>query len=202
MNIKIPDKLKEQVAAILGKIDPKNYFYIFVGILLFLFLIDYFILMRPQIAALSKISGENKKLSDDIKQLKEDEKNLSGYRNQIEQLTNKVEEADLRFRSKNELDYVIQEISRLANLNKVKIDEIMSENENIKEVMKNIKRSYYSLPIDIEGKSDYHNLGRFLNQLETDNVFLNIRAFSLSKTEDAHSHKIKLTIKTIVYDEK
>ena len=202
MSIPIPDTVKARVAAIVGKIDPRYYYYILAGILAFLFLIDYFILMRPQLAALSKISAENKKISDDIKQLKEDGKNLPVYRTQIEQLTDKVEKADLRFRSKNELDYIIQEISHLANQNKIKIDEIMSENENIKEVMKNNKRRYYSLPINIEGKSEYHDFGRFLNQLETDNIFLSIPEFSLSKTEDTHSHKIKLTIMTIVYDEK
>ena len=149
MNIKIPDTLRDRIAPIISKIDPRYYYYIFAVILLFLFLIDYVVLMRPQIAAFSKISGENKKLSADIKQLKEDQKNISGYRSQVEQLTHTVEAADLRFRSKNELDYIIQEISRLANQNKVKIDTIMSENENIKEVMQNNKRRYYSLPIDI-----------------------------------------------------
>ena len=64
------------------------------------------------------------------------------------------------------------------------------------------KRSYYALPILVQARSGYHDLGRFLNQLEKSNLFLYVTSFSIIAGEDARAHALKMNLQAIVFEEK
>ena len=68
MNIKIP----EQISSVFSKVEGKNRYYVFVGILFVVFLLDYFLLMSPQLSSLKKINPEIRTLSENIKKAKAD----------------------------------------------------------------------------------------------------------------------------------
>ncbi|MCA9406954.1 MAG: hypothetical protein KC684_10475, partial [Candidatus Omnitrophica bacterium] len=59
-------KVQEKIREFLEKVDQKQLYYIFGGIVLFVFLLDYFLLMRPQINSLNKINPEIIKLRKQI----------------------------------------------------------------------------------------------------------------------------------------
>ena len=64
--------LQNKISSYIESVDEKVIYYILGGILFSVFLLDYFVLMRPQIASLSKISPEIRLLSDDINKAKDD----------------------------------------------------------------------------------------------------------------------------------
>lgn len=191
--MKIPD--------ILNKIDEKNRYYIFIGILVFVFLADYFVLMRPQFAALTKISPEIRILSQDIQKAKEEIQRMSSYQDEIKRLEDKIKGSSLKMRSKDEVPLILERISQLANQNGVEIDQIMPFSQDQEILLQDNKRTYYALPILVEARSGYHSFGRFLNQLERDNIAVDEAAFAITATDDTRYHKVKLNLEAMVFEE-
>jgi hypothetical protein len=53
----------------------------------------------------------------------------------------------------------------------------------------------------VEGLGSYHEVGKFINQLETEQMFLQISNFSMGSDDvDPARHRIKLTIDAIVFE--
>ena len=65
--------------------NEKTKMMIFIGILVSLLLLDYFVLMRSQFATLSKISPENRVLAENIKKTKNDLLRLNDYRQKVKE---------------------------------------------------------------------------------------------------------------------
>ena len=205
MKIKVPDNLLTLFNPFFSKIkniDEKYRIYIFWGILLLIFLLDFFVLMSPQLDALGKINGKIKILSDDLKKTKEDMQKLDHYKSDVEQLKMKVSESHTRIKSKEEVPLVLERISYFANENSIRIDQIMPDTQNFELVMENNGRRFYSLPITIEAKGGYHHFGKFLNQIERQEIFLTVSSFTISATNDSRYNKINIVFKTVVYEEK
>lgn len=194
--------MKIKISELISKIDEKNRHYFLIGALLFVFFLDYFILMRPQLVTLTKINPEIKMLSRDIEKAREDIQKLSFYQSEVKRLESLLAETSQKVKSKEEVSIILEQISRMANQNNVKIDQFMPFVEDQKVLLDDNKRSYYALPILVQGRSGYHDLGRFLNQLEKSNLFLYVTSFSIIAGEDARAHALKMNLQAIVFEEK
>ena len=194
--------MKVKISEFVGKIDEKSRYYILIGVLVFVFLLDYFILMRPQLATLAKINPEIKILAQDWEKAREDIQKLSFYQDEVKQLEGQLAQTSQRLKSKEEVSMILEQISRMANQNHVKIDQIMPFVEDQKVLLEDNRRIYDALPILVQARSGYHDLGRFLNDLEKNDLFLYMTAFSIVTGEDAHSHALKMNLKAIVFEEK
>ena len=194
MNVKISE--------LIGKIDEKNRRYVLVGALLFVFLLDYFILMSPQLVTLTKISPEIKLLSQDIDKAQEDIQKLGFYQGEVKRLETKLAQTNQAVKSKEEVSIILEQISRIANQNNIRIDQIMPSLEEQKVLLEDKKRTYYALPILVQAKSGYHDFGRFLNQLENNDLFLYVTSFSIVAGEEARAHALKMNLQAIVFEEK
>ena len=191
----------EKIKSALANLDEKNRYYIFGGILLFVFLLDYFLLMRPQLGALAKLNPENKILSEEIQKAKDDIQQLTHYQKEVEKAKQKVEEVNLKVRSREEVSAILETITLLANKNGVKIEQITPDTTDQKVLLDNKERKYYALPIDVQAKAGYHDLGRFLNQVETEGLFLAVNNFTISSSGELRYQNVKLTLKAIVFEE-
>ena len=194
--------MKIKISELISKIDEKNRHYFLIGALLFVFFLDYFILMRPQLVTLTKINPEIKMLSQDIEKTREDIQKLSFYQSEVKRLESLLAETSQKVKSKEEVSIILEQISRMANQNNVKIDQLMPFIEDQKVLLDDNKRSYYALPILVQARSGYHDLGRFLNQLEKSNLFLYVTSFSIITGEDARAHALKMNLQAIVFEEK
>jgi len=197
MNIKIPEK----ISSIFTKVEGKNRYYVFVGILFFVLLLDYFILMRPQLGALKKINPEIKTLSENIKKAKEDIKKLNTYKSDLEKVSQKFEEANLKVKSRDEISFVLEYIARIANETGVKIDQIMPDTLGQELLTENNQRKYFDLPVYMEARSGYHNFGRFINKIEQNDISLRVGTFTVVVTNDKRLHTIKMTFKATIFEE-
>lgn len=194
--------MKIKISEFISKIDEKNQRYFLIGALLFIFLLDYFILMRPQLVTLTKINPEIKLLSRDIEKAQEDIGKLAFYQAEVKGLESQLAQTSQKVKSKEEVSLILEQISRLANQNNIRIDQIMPFMEEQKVLLEDTKRTYYALPIFVQAKSGYHDLGRFLNQLEKNDLFLYVTSFSIITGEDARTHALKMDLQAIVFEEK
>jgi Tfp pilus assembly protein PilO len=193
--------IREKISSLLEKIDGNNRYYVLVGFMALVFLLDYFVLMNPQLAALKKINPEIKAVSDSIKSSKGDMKQLNAYQSDLEELTRKFEEANLKVKSRDEVPIILEHIANIANEFGVKIDQIMPDSVDQDLLTENSQRKYYDLPIYMEARSGYHNLGRFLDNLSKGDISLRIGAITVVATNDTRYHLVKLTFRATIYEE-
>ena len=165
------------------------------------FFLDYFVLMSPQLAALKKINPEITAISDKIASAKGDMKKLGVYQSDLEEMTKKFEDANLKVKSRDEVPSIIEYIANIAGEAGVKIDQIMPDSLDQELLTENSQRKYYDLPIYMEARSSYHNLGRFLDNLNQGGISLRIGAITIVATDDMRYHLVKLTFRATVYEE-
>ena len=197
MNANISDK----ISLIFEKVDGKNRYYVFVGVLLAVFLLDYFLLMGPQLEALRKISPEIDITSSNIKKVKEDMKKLDAYRGDLARVSEKFDKANLKIKSRDEVSIILEFIAQIASETGVKIDQIMPDTLDQELLAENNQRKYFDLPIYMEARSSYHDFGRFLNKINQSDLSLRVGTFTIVATSDMRYHAIKLTFKATVFEE-
>ena len=192
----------DKVVAKLQDMDQKNWYYVFAAIIVLILIADYFLLMKPQLGTLSKMNPEIKILSDNLKRTKTDITRITQYKTQVQDLKHQVDQLRLRVRTKQEVPFIIEKISRMAHKNDFKIDQIMPNTlqENVL-LEEHAERTYFDLPILIEARSTYHDFGRFINALESDDTFFKVDEFTVAAMAGSRLNAVKMTLKTIVYEE-
>ncbi|MFC1658589.1 type 4a pilus biogenesis protein PilO [Candidatus Omnitrophota bacterium] len=97
---------------------------------------------------------------------------------------------------------VIEEISRMANQQGVEILQIKPGRQvkRSASAKNTVQLDGYALTmIDLVVSAPYHQLGKFLSELENYNVFLEVGELNIERDEDeALQHEIKLQLKTYV----
>lgn len=192
--------IKEQIVERLQNMDEKQRYMVFGGILLFVFLVDYFLLMKPQLDALYKVNSDSNVVSGQLKEAKDNIQKKDFYIKEVDKLKEKVVQSNEKVKTKDEVPFILEKISLLADQNNIKIDQILPNSENQELVLEDNSKKYYSLPIFIQARSNYHNFGRFINGIENSNIFFNIKSFTVTATENDREHKILLTLDAIIYE--
>lgn len=172
--------------------------------------IDYSFIMKPQIDNLKLLKPKITELKKDIDDLNKDLANLSKFK---KEQSNNTGAKNIKVVSENELSLLLEDISNIANKNNVRIMQISpskvkdaKEGKNIKEA-KNAKETkketkalnFTTLNISLDLSSSYHNLGKFINDLENGDKFLAVDAMGIAPVKDNYlRHKISLVLKTYV----
>lgn len=194
-------KFFEQFILKFSQINPQQKNYILVGCVILIFILDVLVFMRPQFKAMTKINQKIRGLSRDMKTLKSDAQRIDELKGQLEQLKTEVAQVSGKIFSKESVPLILENLSRLANENGMKIDNIKPLSDQERLVSEKKGRSYLALPIELQAKAGYHNLGKFLNRLERGEIFFKIKDFTVTPTPDFKTHNVQLTLETIVYEE-
>jgi len=185
----------------LHSLDEKQSYAVLVGIICLILILDYFLLLGPQIGALNKISPEINILSKDIKEAKNNVLRIDQYNEQVGKLKDQLQDLNVHVISREEVPLILMTISTLAYQNGVKIDQIMPVSENQNLILDNNDRKYYSFPIHVQAQSGYHNFGRFINKIEQETIHLEIGSFSIASVQDSKHHMINLTLEAVIYED-
>ncbi|MFT5386990.1 MAG: Tfp pilus assembly protein PilO [Candidatus Omnitrophota bacterium] len=200
----MPVKIKEIISTISSKLkaaDQKTLYGIFGGVLFFIFLLDYFLIMGPQIKTLTKLTPKISQLRGDIERTETNLLRLNEYRKQIKEYVVKIESLESQINRREELPLVLAKISRIAHKSNVKINQIMPRTDDQEFLFEKNEKSFYTFPILIEAKSSYHDFGDFINTLENDNTFFQPDAFVVSRIKGSDENNIKLTVTAVVHEE-
>ena len=193
--------IKEQIVKVIAKINEKNPYYTVGLFLLVLFLADYFLVMQFQLRTLQSLSPKIMTTAKDLETAKSDITKIAQYQNQAKQLKEKLKKISNKIKSREEVPLILGNISKVAESNGVRIEQIMPNTARTEPILKNSDGQYFSVPISIEAKAAYHNLGRFINQLEIEEGFLSVPDFVISaSTDDPTREDIKLTINAIIFE--
>lgn len=191
-------KSPEQNLSFIQNFFEKNIYCVVGGFLLIVFLLDYFLIMKRQIDALSTVNPKVTLLQQEIAETKDNIQKSGAYKMQIARLKEQLQKSGYKIPSKEE---VLDGISRIAHQNKIKIDR-MIPGKGIQEVLqKDLEGQYYAFPISVEAQGGYHDIGRFVDQLERDNLYKSISALTIeSNPKNPTQHIVRLMIKTILQD--
>src|SRR3989338_3500201 len=185
----------------LSNMSEKNQYYVFWAVLGFLLLINYFFITSPQLSRLSFLGPTSKKFSEDYQEAKRNIKKFTQYRVEVVWLKEQLDFINQSIKSREEVPLILETISRLASKSGIKIDQIMPNTQAEETILIDDDIRYNSLPIFIQAKGGYHQLGRFINAIETESLTLDVAGFSItSGQEDALTQPIQLTIKTIIFE--
>ncbi len=194
----IKDKIVESVV----KLNEKNPYYVIIGVLVCLLLIDYFGLMQFQLGALRELNPKIQQIKTDFKLLEDGQKRMDQYQKESQRLDEKMGNMDLLIRTRAEIPSILENISRIGNKNRMRIEQIVPDTALDEPVMKNGEGSYYLMPIVLEAKGGYHEFGRFLNQLEREGIVANVSRLSMIGDEESgqRQHQISITMNTIIFE--
>ncbi len=185
----------------LKKLDPQYHYYILGGALLLVFLFNYFCLLKPLLGSLNKVNSQISEMRQNIEDVKTDIARVGQNRDQLEKIRNQVNEVKVKIRSAQEVPMILEDISRNASEYGVKIDQLMPLKEQKVLLAKQRDVEYYALPILIQARTPYHDLGRWLAQLEQDKIFYSVGSLSvLTNPKDPMRHQIQLTVKAAIFE--
>jgi len=192
------DDFNKYLAAFMD-MDEKKIYGVFAVILLLFFLLDYFVIMHPQLNALSTINAEIEVERQGIDKINKNIKNLAEYQKKVTGLQSDLKEMNSLVKSIDEIPLILEQISNIADKNGIKLDQINPNSQEKALILENNNISYFAFPILIEGRAKYHDFGKFLNGLENSNVCLKIVYLSISSVERSSYHTVALTIDAIVF---
>ena len=197
MNIKLDPVIEK-----LKKLDPKYHYYILGGVLALVFLLNHFLLLGPLLGSLNKMGAQISELNQNLQSVKSDMARIDQNRVQLEKIRSQINEVKIKIRSRQEVPLILEDISRIANQYGVKIDQLMPMKDQKELLAKQQDVEYYALPILIQARSSYHDLGYFLAQLETDKIFYTVGNLSITASpKDTTRHMVQLTVKAVISEE-
>lgn len=186
------------------KIKFQNNTRLTIGVIIFFVLfLDYLILLRPQLVILGQIKRQINALSADLKSTKEGIASIDQLKKQRAFLQSRIGTVGERITPEGEIPVVLENISKIAKQTNLKITQIKPSRESEKMIATSPVGVIYELPILVEGRCGYHQLGSFVNKLEGSKIFMDLAGMEMVPSpDDALHHNIKLVVKTYIVEKK
>ena len=186
---------------LIPQINEKNRYYILGGVLISILLLYHFFLMQPRLKDWSTLNGKITTLKGDIQQTQENIAKMGFYQSQIAGLQEVLQKSDYKIPTKEETPLILEGIFRLASQNDVKIDQMVPDKFSQELLLTNKDGKYYSFSIWLQGRGGYHDIGRFIDQLEKDKIFKRIALFTIAANPaDPLRHSLNLTIRVVILE--
>ena len=189
---KIGKKIKAQ--EMLTKIpQDRNKIILAVLIIIIILYLDFSLILKPQMRMLAAITPKIVKLRKDLHDLNS---------NIIKMQEQEVGFKDTRFKklaTPDQISWLIEEISRLANQQEVRISQIRPVRTLSAATTYTMTGNYSPELITLEVTAGYHQLGRFLAEFENHPILMEVEDLDIKHSEkNPFEQKIKLDLKIYV----
>ncbi len=162
--------------------------YIVILLLLSLFL-------KAKINNLKTISIELSKKTAAVEEAEELIEGQERYRQEIDQLKKRIEIYEDKLPEQREVPQLFRELDEIAGQSQIKIISVGSEQFEERE-------HYWRYWMDLALEGGYHELGRFINKLESLGRFIKVDDIQISSDpQNLLKHNIKLVVSTFVSKE-
>jgi Tfp pilus assembly protein PilO len=172
---------------------------------LIILLVYFQFLLKPRVKSLFLVSSEVKQTFKELSQAKEDIANIPKFKKKIEEFKGKISFYEKKMPTQKEIPALLGELSRFAQDTKVKIlgilplEKLEESRTEKKDKRKSLKEPYFEVPIRIEAKAAYHNLGFFINKLEMADRFMKISDIQIKSNPNTNKlHNVRLIVSTYV----
>ena len=173
-------------------LDSKKIILILIVSVMILYL-DFNFLFKAQMNGLKKSAEEISKLQNDFKALDLGLKNMQVIKSQQKNLAqSKAKKIIVDY----QLPSLLNDISKIGNANNVRILHIKPTRETHK-AFSSLK--FIPVFISLDLICGYHDLGKFINDLENGQAFISVESFKIeSRPEEVLKQRVSLTLKTYV----
>ncbi|MDP2943653.1 MAG: type 4a pilus biogenesis protein PilO [Candidatus Omnitrophota bacterium] len=170
-------------------------------ILLIILYIDFTFILKSQFNLWKAINPKIAQLKKDIKKLNDDLAILSTSikgKQETQETTQRTAEKIIK---EEKIPNLLEEISKIANKRDVKIMQIkpLSSPPTAKPELTTAATKLFPVSIKLDLLGGYHQLGKFINDLENASVFMEVENLRISsQTSSIITQQIELTLKTYV----
>lgn len=194
------DKIKNLKFLNTLELDNKKLILIFL-ISAAVFYFDFSLILKAQIASLSKSSAEVARKSSELTSLERDLKNMQDLKTKkaLPEATS-LSKAK-RFITESQVSTLLQDISDLANNNDVRILQVKPSRDQKASADTKLNPgpglTVFYIALDLTGS--FHQLGKFINDLENSQVFLMVQELKIDSQKDNYlKQKASVLLKTYV----
>ncbi|MCX5700834.1 MAG: type 4a pilus biogenesis protein PilO [Candidatus Omnitrophica bacterium] len=194
------DKIKNLKFLNTLELDNKKLILIFL-ISAAVFYFDFSLILKAQIASLSKSSAEVARRSSELTSLERDLKNMQDLKTKkaLPEVTS-LSKAK-RFITESQVSTLLQDISNLANNNDVRILQVKPSRDQKASADTKLNPgpglTVFYIALDLTGS--FHQLGKFINDLENSQVFLMVQELKIDSQKDNYlKQKASVLLKTYV----
>ena len=183
------------------ELNEKQKIYILIGIFAAAGVILYYIfLLKPQFSNFITMNKEYRVVRDRVKSEEVLIVNEAGIRRQQDGFEKQAGYLEKRLPGQLQISSLLEDFSKVAESSGMKILRIKPLEEPAPvSKQKVVNNSYTEFPILIEARAGYHQLGVFMNKLETMDRFIKITNIDVAGNDkDPRHHDIKMRIITYV----
>jgi Tfp pilus assembly protein PilO len=193
--------VKNQMGSVVNKINEKSPFFLMAGIFVVILGVFYLFPLQFQLKTLQAINPKLEELNRDVAETRNNILRVNQYKKELARLEDKYQNLQRRIKRKEDVPFLLENISRIADKHGVKVEQILPQTAMNDPVLESNEGKYFSIPIVIEAQSGYHQFGRFLNELEREGVFWRLPNFSIQTgVEDKQTASINLAIEMVVFE--
>ena len=161
--------------------------------------VDVNFILKAQTSGINSLNPKINRLKNDLADLNRDLNNMRAAKGTQSLATKKAIIKSSKIISEGQLSWLLQDISSKANKFDIQIGQIRPSREvvNPKDAVGGGK--FTPILINLALTCDYHNLGKFINELENSQVFLGVQELKIStQLPDYMKQKVTLVLKTYV----
>lgn len=190
MSNNLAEKLKEM--------DPKYIYAMLGGIILVFAALDLFFIARWQLSGIAATEKKIAQIKSDISSLKDNKTRLNQFQKALQDLRQKRDNFDRMVYKKDDLPTVLKSISTMANDNGIKIDQLVPQKQTHEQLVKNGDGQYSSMSVFVSVRGGFHEIGRFVSQMERERLFWRLDDFRLQGNPDEpQRHTLKMSLKIL-----
>jgi len=179
--------------------DEKMRMYVILGGTAVIAVLCLVLVIIPRVTVLSRISAEAKALSDRISVTTDRVKSIDRLSKKLEGLREELNGYSRGLPDQKEITEFLEDLSAIAKTSDVKILSITPSGLEAAEKGKSEKVYYREMPIMITAKSGYHQLGRFVSNLEKGERFVTIEDLEIRYNKATpRKHTVEMGLKTYV----
>jgi len=164
------------------------------------FMLYYNFLLKPQFASFNAKNKEYCVINGRVKNEEIMMANEASLNRQHENFQKQADYLQKRLPAQDQISSLLEDFSSVAESSGVKILRIKPLEEPVPlNKAKQVNNVYTEFPILIEARAGYHQLGAFVNKLETMDRFIKITDIDIAGIgKDPRHHDIKLRVMTYV----
>ena len=185
---------------LIKKIDLKNKKILMLIVLasVVILYLDYSFVLRLQLQGLKKINLSIRNKNKDIGIFRKELAEVGNLK--ARRLSQGKEPVRIKeFITEERIPFLLKEISDIANKNQVRINQIKPSKGAPQDAKQAKKEKFFMLLIALDLTADYHELGRFLNDLEENATYFSVEEIKITPNANDLFHQgVKLVLKTNV----
>ena len=193
--------LLNQLAEKIRNLDLKIQYAILAAALFFIFLLNYFLIMRPEMNTIKTMNDAQLEIKNEIIRLENDTKRLNQLRSDLVRHQHQLDDPLIKFRSKADIPALIEEMTKFAENYDVRVEQLVEVEGKQELLLTNATGKYWAIPLSLQAHSGFHTLGKWFNQMERERLLLNVKSISiLGDDKSTAYHQVRAVLRVVVVD--